>query len=313
MELMRSRHTVVIALAALVLVVPLLVGNSFHLRIATLVYIYAIATLGLNLLMGVAGQISIGHAGFLAIGAYATAIGPTRLGMPVWTSLLAGIVVAALLAWLVGRPILRLKGHYFAVATLALGLLVAMVLNNETDITGGPDGIPVPRLEFFGWKLRKTIHWYWVAGGTLVACAWLVGNLVASSTGRALRALHDSEVAARVVGIDVAGHKLTAFVISAAMAALAGGMLALFDGHVTPVVGGFLRSVELVTMAVLGGLGSVLGSVVGAAILVVLPQALTVFHDYEHVILGLLMMLFMIFLRQGIVPSIAARLWRRSA
>src|SRR5690606_4300887 len=121
---------------------------------------------------------------------------------------------------------------------------------------------------------------------------------------RALRALHDSEIAARVAGVDVAAHKLVAFVISAAMAALAGGMLALFDGHVTPVIGGFIRSVELVTMAVLGGLGSVLGSVVGAAILVVLPQALAMFHDYEHVILGLLMMLFMIFLRQGIVPSI---------
>jgi branched-chain amino acid transport system permease protein len=299
------RYTAVLAAALLVLLLPLLLSNPFHLRIATLVFIYSLATLGLNLLMGVAGQVSLGHAGFLAIGAYAVAIAPARLGLPVWLALVAGVVLAALLAFVVGRPILRLKGHYFAVATLGLGLLVSMVLNNETALTGGPDGIAVPRLIIFGWTLRQTAHWYWVTGVTLVASVWLVGNLIGSPTGRALRAIHDSEVAASVLGVDVARHKLIAFVLSAALAALAGGFLALFDGHVTPATGGFLRSVEFVTMAVLGGMGSLLGSVVGTAILVVLPQALTMFHDYEHVILGLLMMLFMIFLRQGIVPSLA--------
>lgn len=307
MRMPQKRYRVVIALALVVVALPLLVDNAFYLRVATLVFIYGLATLGLNLLMGIAGQVSLGHAGFMAIGAYAAAVGPTHFGVPGWLSVAAGIGLAAVVAFAVGRPILKLRGHYFAVATLGLGLLVSMVLTNETAYTGGPDGMAVPRLVLFGTAIRGTGMWYWVAGAILVIGAWAVTNLIGSPSGRALRAIHDSEVAAGVLGVDVARYKLMAFVLSAIMAASAGAMLALYDGHVTPVAAGFLRSVELVTMAVLGGLGSVAGSVVGALILVALPQALTVFHDYEHAILGLLMMLFMIFLRQGIVPSLAAR------
>ncbi len=127
-----------------------------------------------------------------------------------------------------------------------------------------------------------------------------------------MRAIHDSETASRVLGIDVARYKLIAFVLSAIYAAIAGAYLALFDGLVTPATAGFLRSIEFVTMAVLGGLGSILGSIVGAALLTVLPQVLTVFHDYEHIALGLIMIVFMIFLRAGIVPSLAS-LFRRGA
>ena len=305
------RYRIVVAIALVVAVLPFVIDNPFYLRVATLVWIYGLAALGLNLLMGVAGQVSLGHAGFLAIGAYAAAVGPTHFGLPTWLAVIAGVALAAVVAFAVGRPILRLRGHYFAVATLGFGLLVSMVLTNETGFTGGPDGMSVPRLVVFGTSIRKTAQWYWIAGAVLVAGVWVVTNLIGSPSGRALRAIHDSEVAASVLGVDVARYKLVAFVLSAAMAAVAGAMLALFDGHVTPVAAGFLRSVEFVTMAVLGGLGSVLGSLVGAAILVVLPQALTVFADYEHVILGLLMMLFMIFLRHGIVPTIAQRFgWR---
>ena len=132
------------------------------------------------------------------------------------------------------------------------------------------------------------------------------------NTGRALRAIHDSEVASKVLGIDVARYKLLAFVLSAIYAALAGAYLALFDGLVTPATAGFLRSIEFVTMAVLGGLGSIVGSIVGAAILVVLPQVLTVFHDYEHIVLGLIMIVVMVFMRAGVVPSLATLLRRRA-
>ena len=313
MPSLAPRYRVVVLIALAVAILPFVLTNPFHLRVATLVLIYSIGTLGLNVLMGIAGQVSLGHAGFFAIGAYAVAIGPARFGMPVWLALIAGIVLASLVALAVGRPILRLKGHYFAVATLGLGLLVELLLNNETAWSGGPDGVHVPRLVLFGWTVRQTAQWYWVAGVTLVVVTWMVTNLIGSPTGRALRAIHDSETASRVLGIDVARYKLIAFVVSAALAALAGGFLALFDGHVTPAASGFLRSVTFVTMAVLGGLGSVLGSIVGTAILVVLPQALTMFADYEQVILGLLMMLFMIFLRQGIVPSLASGFTRARA
>lgn len=300
----------VLALAATVALLPLILPSPFYFRIAALVFIFAIAVLGLNLLMGFAGQVSLGHAGFFGIGAYAVAVAPTHWGVPSWLALLGGVAVAGLVAFLIGRPILRLKSHYLAVATLGMGLLIAMVLTNEARLTGGPDGMPVPRIDLFGWRLRGSITWYWVSGVTLVLAAWLAGNLIDSPTGRAFRAVHDSETAAAMLGIDVARTKLFAFVLSAVYAALAGAYLAFFDGLVTPATAGFLRSIEFVTMAVLGGLGSIAGSIVGAAILVILPQALTVFHDYEHIALGALMILFMIFLRAGIVPSLAALLRR---
>lgn len=309
----RTKLLVLGSLLFVVLLVPLLFPSPFHLRVAALVWINATAALGLALLMGLAGQVSLGHAGFMGIGAYATALGPKFLGLDPLASMGLGLVAAGVLAFLVGRPILRLRGHYLAVATLGLGILVHLVLVSEVPITGGPDGIQVPRLELSNWRVAGPATWYWITGIVLLLAAWLALNLEDSSTGRALRALHDSEVAASVVGVDVARHKLVVFVIAAVYAALAGGLFALFNRFVTPDVAGFLRSIELVTMVVIGGMGSILGAVVGAALLTVLPQALTLFHEYEHAVLGLLIILFMVFLRQGIVPGIAGLLARRRA
>jgi branched-chain amino acid transport system permease protein len=309
----RGRYAVVIAIAAIVLLLPLIVPSMFYLRIATLVFIFALAVLGLNLLMGFAGQVSLGHAGFFGIGAYAVAVGPTHLNISPWAALIAGAAFAGLIAFVVGRPILKLKGHYLAVATLGMGLLIGMVLTNEARFTGGPDGMPVATLVLFGWTVRGTQTWYWVSGATLALGALLAVNLINSPTGRAFRAIHDSEVAATVLGVDIARYKLIVFVLSAVYGAVAGAYLALFDGLVTPATAGFLRSIEFVTMAVLGGLGSIFGSVIGAAVLVVLPQVLTVFHDYETIALGTIMIVFMIFLRAGVVPSIAALFVRRAS
>jgi branched-chain amino acid transport system permease protein len=293
--------------------VPWFFPSAYYYRIGALVFIFALAVAGLNLLMGFAGQVSLGHAGFLGIGAYSVAIGPTHLGMPSWICLFAGAGLSAAVAFFVGRPILRLKGHYLAVATLGFGLLVAIVLTNEAGLTGGPDGMAVPRLTLFGWSVRGSDAWYWIAGTTFIGGFVLALNLMGSPTGRALQAIHDSEIAALVLGIDVARKKLTIFIISAVYASIAGSYLALFNGHVTPDVAGFLRSIELVAMVVLGGMGSILGSLVGAGLLVVLPQALTIFHEYEQALLGLILIVFMIFLRRGIVPSVAAVIsgWRK--
>ena len=289
-----------------------LLHSNFYLRVVTLVFIFSLVVVGLNLLMGFAGQVSLGHAGFFGIGAYAVAVGPTSLGLPSWLALIGGAALAGLLAFVIGRPVLRLRGHYLAVATMGLGLLVAMVFNNEAAWTGGPDGMLVPHLSLFGWRVHGPLSWYWVAGVSLVIGAWIAVNVIASPTGRALRAIHDSEVAARVLGVDVARYKLIAFVLSAMYAAVAGSYFSLFDGLVTPEAAGFLRSIEFVTMAVLGGLGSIVGSIVGAATLTVLPQLLTVFQDYEHIVLGLVMIVVMVFLPAGIVPSLVAAFRRRS-
>jgi branched-chain amino acid transport system permease protein len=312
MPALLRRYGVPLALGALVGLLPLVLPSNYYFRVASLVWVSALAVVGLNLLMGYAGQVSLGHAGFFGIGAYAVAVGPEHLGLHPLLAFLLGVLAAGLVAF-VGRPILRLKGPYLAIATLGLGILVAMVLQNEAAWTGGPDGMNVPRLEILGWRVRGADTWYWISGGALLLGVLLATNLAQSPTGRALRAIHDSEVAAQVAGVDVAGAKLVAFVVSAVYAAVAGGLFAWLNGLVTPDVAGFLHSIELVTMAVLGGLGSLLGSVVGAAILVLLPQLLTVFHEYEQLVLGLVMMLVMIFLRAGVVPSLAATLARRPA
>jgi len=294
-----------IPLAAIIAVLPLLFPSAYYYRVAALVFIFAIASLGLNLLMGFAGQVSLGHAGFMGVGAYAVSIGPSHLGIPSLFSFVLGATVSALVAFIVGRPILRLKGHYLAIATLGFGLLLAIVFANEATWTGGPDGMTVPRFTMLNWPIRGAETWYWISAVSFLLGAVLAFNLIDSPTGRALRAIHDSEIAARVLGVDVAQKKLTIFVVSAVYASVAGSYLAALNGHITPDVSGFLRSIELVTMVVLGGMGSIAGSLVGSALIVILPQALTFFHDYEHVALGLIAMSVMIFLPGGIVPSLA--------
>jgi branched-chain amino acid transport system permease protein len=306
------RYATLALLAAIIAILPLFFPSTYYFRVGSLVWVSAFAAIGLNILMGQAGQVSLGHAGFFGLGAYAVAIGPAHLGMPVWAALLAGAVISAVLAYLVGRPILRLKGHYLAIATLGLGVLVALVLTTESRWTGGPDGMPVARLTLFGWRASGSSAWYWISGGLLVLGAWIALNLAETPTGRAFRALHDSEVAARVVGIDVSRFKLQAFVIASVYASIAGSMLALMNGFINPDQAGFLHSVELVTMVVLGGLGSVVGGIVGAAVLVTLPQLLTVFQEYEHLLLGLIIILSMIFMRDGIVPTVSKLLTRRA-
>ena len=308
-----SPFFLVAALAVVIALLPAFLLSNFYMRIAALVFINALAVLGLNLLMGFAGQVSLGHAGFFGIGAYAVALGPVYLGLPSWASLLGGTAVSALLAFIVGRPILRLSGYYLAIATLGMGMLVAMVVSNEANITGGPNGMEVGRLVLFGWRLSSPVSWYWISGVSLVIGALIVTNLINSPTGRALRSIHDSEIAARVLGIDVARYKLFAFVFSAIFTSIAGSYLVLLDGFVTPNTASFLLSIEFVVMAVLGGLGSILGSFIGAAILVILPQALTVFHAYEHVVLGAIIVVFLIFLPAGIVPAVASLLRRKLA
>ncbi len=310
-RLLSSRYAALLFVAAVVIIPGLMLSSSFYFRVGALIFIMGFAALGLNLLMGYAGQVSLGHAGFIGIGAYATAALPTHFGFNIFAAMATGVAGAGLIAYIVGGPILRLKGHYLAVATLALGILIAMVITNEVKYTGGPDGMPVPRLEVFGVRLRTAQQWYWIAGGVLFLGVAAAQNLINSPTGRALRALHDSEVAAGTLGVDAARYKLIAFVISAMYAAIAGVCFALLNGHITPDSASFLRSVELVTMVVIGGMGSILGALVGAALLGVLEQWLAQFHEIETLVLGLIMMAVMIFMRDGIVPTVQRLLFSR--
>lgn len=309
-----AKSATLLTLAILIALSPLFFPSGYYYRVGALIFVNAIAVTGLVILIGYAGQVSLGHAGFAGIGAYACALAPVHLGLHPALAAIAGAAISGGLAWLVGRPILRLKGHYLAVASLGFGVLISMVLNNERDLTGGPDGMEVPDLGMrgllkdWGLPLSNGEFWYAFCGIALLIGAWLALNLHNSPTGRTLRAVHGSEIAAKVVGVDVPRAKLSAFVISAVYASVSGSLLALQNKFVTPDIAGFMHSVELVTMAVLGGVGSVLGAIFGAGILTLLPQALTVLAEYEQLVLGLVMVLVMIFLREGLLPSILRKL-----
>ncbi len=294
-------------LVAVLLVLPWVVPNSYYMDLAIRIGINAIIVIGLNLLIGFAGQISLGHAGFLGIGAYASAVLPTHFAWHPLLAMSAGAVATAVIAGLVARPIFKLKGNYLAMATLGLGIIINIALRNEAQWTGGPDGMAVPAMSVFGFELSSDKHWYWVVATLLAFSVWASLNMIDSPFGRALRALHGSEVASQVVGVNVVRYKVTIFVMSAVFASIMGSITAHYMAFVTPNFADFFHSVELVTMVVVGGMASVFGSIIGAVLLTALPQALATFEGWETVVFGAVLMLCMIFLPKGLVPTLAAK------
>ena len=206
----------------------------------------------------------------------------------------------------------QLKGHYLAMATLGLGIIINIALRNEASLTGGPDGMPVPAMGLLGYDITTDIQWYWIVALLLSVSVWASLNLIDSPFGRALRALHGSEVAAQVVGVNIVRYKVSIFVISAMFASLMGSVTAHYIGFVTPNIADFFHSIELVTMVVIGGMASVYGSVVGAVLLTALPQALSSLEGWETVAFGAVLMGCMIFMPRGLVPTLAARFGKGS-
>jgi branched-chain amino acid transport system permease protein len=311
MKLLKSRHGGLLVLALVLALLPLVLPNAFYVDVAIRIALNAIVVIGINLLMGYTGQISLGHAGFYGLGAYASAGLTTHFNWPPLAALAAGAVATGLLAWVLARPVLKLKGHTLAMATLGLGIIISIVINNEAKWTGGPDGISVPSFSLAGMTVAGETSWYVVAAVLLLVMTWLALNLIDSPVGRALQAIHGSEIAARVAGVDTTRFKVRVFVLSAVVASIAGSVSAHYVGFITPGMAGFFHSIELVTMVVVGGMASVFGSIVGAALLTVLPQLLQTFEGWEVVVFGVILMATMIFLPKGLVPSIAQRLRAR--
>lgn len=289
-------------LAALVALLPLLFPDNYYVTVVGVsVALHAILAVGLNLLMGYAGQISLGHAGFFGMGAYSSAILSTHFGWPPWAAMGAGLALTGSIAFLVARPILRLKGHYLAMATLGLGIIVHIILVQAEELTGGPDGLSgIPVLSLFGWQIDSDLRWYVVMCSCMLLVVWLSLNLIDSRSGRALRALHGSVVAAEMMGINTAATKTGVFVLAALIGSFAGSLFAHQQAFVSPDSFSFFFSIELVTMVVLGGMASTYGAVFGALVLTFLPELLVVFEDYEVMVFGAILMLIMIFLPQGL-------------
>lgn len=294
----------IIVLAAVIAVLPWLLPNRFYFEVATLVAINAIVCIGLNLLFGYAGQISLGHAGFFGLGAYGSAL-LAGAGLPALLAVFITVCFGGLFAFVLGRPVLRLAGHYLAMATLGIGVVIWTVLVREIGLTGGPDGMSVVPIRIGSVVLIGHWLWYTIFGVLLLLVTFLAQRFVQSPIGRALRAISGSEVAAAAAGVNVIKYKVLVFVISAVLAILVGALYAHYQQFITPGEATFFRSIEFVTMIVLGGLASIYGAIVGAAILTILPFVFARLHDYEMVLIGLILVLCVVFLPRGIVPTIA--------
>ena len=288
---------------AVLAVAPLFLSNYGWFILATAM-VYAFVALSLNILVGMAGQISIGHAGFWALGAYASAIAIQKFGVPFVFAILLGGAVASLFGAIVALPALRVSGHYLAIATLAFAILVQQVLFEWESITGGRQGLSVPRPSL-GVELTSDFSYYYFLLALFLISAWIVRNLRNSLTGRSLMALKQSAVAAQCAGISRARHIILAFALSAFFTGVSGALYGSLIGRLSTETFSLTASLSFLTMAVIGGLGSEVGALLGAAFLAMAPEVLRQFKDAEMVVYGVILVLCMIFLPNGLVS-----IWR---
>jgi branched-chain amino acid transport system permease protein len=301
--------------AVAVLLAPLAFEGGYLMNVLVFVGINTMLAVALNLLLGYAGQISLGHAGFFGLGAYLSGVLTATYGLNPWLVMPLAAAVVGVIACLIGFPILKLKGHYLAMATLGLGIIIYIVFNETVDYTGGPSGLSgIPNLAVAGIIFDSDFKNYYLIWGFTLAVVLFAVNLANSRVGRALRAVHDSEVAARVMGVNARLLKVQIFTLSAVISSLAGSLYAHTMTFVSPASFGFNFSIELLTMVVIGGLGSVYGSFLGAALLTLLPEFLRAAQDYDIIIYGGLLMVMVMFMPGGLVrgvPELFRMLFKR--
>lgn len=292
------------------LVAPWFGSHYLHFLLAT-VMVYTLIGLSLNVLLGLGGQISIGHAGFWALGAYGAALLVTKLEMPFLLSVLLAGGLAAVFGALLALPALRVQGHYLAIATLGFALFIQQALFEWESLTGGRQGLSVPRPQVAGFQFANDQEYYYLLLLVVAVCAWLAGNLRSSHTGHALRALKMSPTAAQCAGIGRGRHLLVAFTTSAFLTGLSGALYAPLIGHLTTETFTLAASLSFLTMAVIGGLSSRGGALLGAIYLTLAPELFRELKDAQMVVYGLTLIACMHFLPGGLVsiPSRLRALW----
>jgi branched-chain amino acid transport system permease protein len=284
---------------------PLVLVNPWKLGILNLIGIHAIVVLGLNLFIGYAGQISLGHAAFFGLGAYGSAILTTAFTVPPLPAMALSAAGVALTAIVIGVPTLRLSGHYLAMATLGFNIVVHNVLVQWDRVTGGPSGLTgIPPFSVLGAAVQGEVRQYYLLWGAAMIALTLSLNLVRSGIGRGLAALAEDEVSAAAMGVDVRRGKIAVFTVSAVFASIGGSLFAHYLGTVTPDTFGIFTSIDFVIMVVIGGMGSLPGSLAGAAIVTVLPHLLGALEDSKDIIHGLIVVVILLLLPRGLVEIV---------
>jgi branched-chain amino acid transport system permease protein len=301
---------VMAALAVLLVIIPLL-GNAYYSSVLIIIGIHAIVTVGLCLLMGYTGQISLGQAAFYGLGAYIAAILSKTYHINPWLAMVVAIIATAAFAFAIGFPIFRLRGNYLAMATLGLGIIIWILFRELASVTGGPVGFPsIPDLSIAGFSFNSDFRFYYLVWGFCLAVMFISQNIVGSRMGRAMKAIRDSESASQSLGINATLIKVKILALSAAYAALAGSLYAYYVGFIDPPPFGFLFSIRLVVMAVVGGLASIWGAIFGAATVRFMTEFLHPFGDIDVVLFGLILVVVIILSPQGVLRGLGD-LWRR--
>lgn len=278
--------------------------NDYYRDILTLTGMYIVLALGLNIVVGQAGLLNLGYVAFYAIGAYTYAILSTTFGLSFWIGLLAGGSVAAVFAVLLGMPTLRLRGDYFAIVTLGLGEITRIILNNWDTMTGGPNGISkIGRPVIAGYELHTTLDFYYLILVIVIITVFAIHRLIASRIGRAWIAIREDEIAAEAMGVNTYQLKLLAFVLASAWAGIAGVFFSAKMAFVSPESFTFFESVLILCMVVLGGMGSIPGIILGALLLIMLPEIFRDFQDYRMLAFGAALVLMMVFRPQGLLGT----------
>ena len=295
------------AVALTAAAVPLVTANTYYLYLAMTVAIFVVVTCGLNVLAGLNGQISLGHAGLYAIGAYTAALGATRLGLGFWTALPLAVAVTAAVGAGLALTGLRLSGPYLAMVTIAFGIIVEGALVEWVALTGGPGGIfDIPRPALGGTPLPLG-RYYWIVTATAALALLLTRNVAASAWGRAFVAVKDSELAAESLGLSPYRVRTAAFTLSAAFAGAGGALFAFLNGYLSPDSFTLQTSILFLLIVLFGGLGTLAGPLVGATALVLLPELIRQFLEYRLMLYGVLLLLSVYFLPRGVVGALARR------
>jgi branched-chain amino acid transport system permease protein len=304
-----SRNIWIVAgLMGLACLIPLFVQSRYVLYLCNLAMIYALLALGLNLLMGYAGQISVGHAAFFGIGAYTSAILCVDHGWTFWTALPAAIATATFFGLVLGIPTLRLRGHYLILATLGFGEIVRLILQNWHPMTKGPTGIVgIPAIQLGSYSLAVEQRFFYVALAFLLIGIIVTHRVIKSRSGLELVSVRDNELVAELVGVNTTRVKLLAFTLSAAFAGVAGSLYAHMVSSISPDVFTFEVSVAVLMMVILGGAGSVYGPILGALVLTALPELLRDFKELYLIFYGVGILLLVVFLPKGVAGVWARR------
>jgi len=305
----KLRRPLLLILAAAGTIFPFLpFASTYQINIVTNALLYVMLGLGLNIVVGLAGLLHLGYVAFYAVGAYSYALLYHHFGIGFWTALPLGALLATLFGIALGFPILRLRGDYLAIVTLGFAEITRLVLENWNEFSFGPSGIAgIPRPGLFGWEMDlhgATIYIYFLMIFLCLLTIFVVNRLQNSRIGRAWVALREDETACEAMGVNPTAAKLTAFALGSTWAGLAGVVFAAKTTFVNPASFTFLESAMILSIVVLGGMGSILGVIIGAFVLILTPEYLRAFSEYRMLLFGLIMVMMMIFRPQGIVSGV---------